>query len=154
MEPTYKRVARVIADLAGLDADKIGPAQSLGQKQAPNFYWHSSVKGAPADPPKPIGLDSLDLVQLAMNLEEEFGISISDEEVDAPALDHVGGLAAFIQGKVDAKPKTYGDIAYQLAAYALRDREPRISDASEDRAGFTTWDGRAVPPAELYGDCS
>lgn len=117
MQQTYQRVCHVIAKMTLIEADKISPSQSLGQRQTPNHYWHCSVKGAL--PPQPIGFDSLDLVQLAMNLEEEFDISISDEEVDSPAIDHVGGLVAFVQGKLDAKPRFYGDIAPQLAVLAL-----------------------------------
>jgi acyl carrier protein len=125
-EPTYKRVCRVIADLAATDADRIGPGQSLGQKQTPNFYWHSQVKGAPL--PAPIGFDSLDLVQLAMNLEEEFAITISDSEVDSRELDHVGGLVAFVQGKLDAKPKprTYGDISPAIEEWCRKHPVPGI----------------------------
>jgi hypothetical protein len=96
-EPTYKRVARVIGHLSGFDPETIGPGQSLGQKASANFYWHSPT------PPTPIGLDSLDLVQLTMELEQEFGIQISDDEADDMRINHVGGLVAFVQGKVDAR---------------------------------------------------
>src|SRR4051812_11669365 len=112
--PTYKRVCQVIGTLAGIDPEKIAPAQALGPSPTPNFYWHNAVKGALE--PTPIDLDSLDRVALAMQLEDEFGITITDDEVDDHALNHVGGLVAFVQGKLDAKPRTYGDLLPALAA--------------------------------------
>jgi acyl carrier protein len=117
MEHTCQRVCRVIGALAGIDPDDIGPGQCLGYVATPNHY---------ADPPaKPLELDSLDRVQLAMHLEDEFSIQITDDEADQPALDHVGGLVAFVQGKLDARgdrfqpfgvgipgaqPMVYGDL--------------------------------------------
>lgn len=140
MEPTYKRVCRVIAELAGTDADSIGPGQSLGQRQTPNFYWQSLVINS--EPPKPIGFDSLDLVQLAMALEEEFDIAISDDEVDSPAIDHVGGLVAFVQGKLDAMFCPSGWMGAPKGYCATTNAEGRLTYRASE------------PPPELYGDCS
>ncbi|HEY1016702.1 MAG TPA: acyl carrier protein [Herpetosiphonaceae bacterium] len=42
--------------------------------------------------------DSLDLVELIMSLEEEFGIEISDE--DAEKLATVGDAEAYVKGKI------------------------------------------------------
>lgn len=229
-EPTYKRVCRVIGELAGIDADGIGPGQSLGQRQTPNFYttdrwtpgakvrWVRSLERRPLavvdlpeltiasrfaplsvtlkecagivplgwldlvekpSEPKPIGLDSLDLIQLAMGLEEEFDISISDAEVDDKRIDHVGGLVAFVQGKLDAMfcppgfmgaPPGYHAVqsphglsyrrivAETRIAFDDQPRPYRISDAAEPTEivyrGPESWDGRPIPPAELNGDCS
>jgi acyl carrier protein len=47
-----------------------------------------------------LGLDSLDLIQLAINLEEAFGIEIPDDDVDDPALGVVSGLIAYVERKV------------------------------------------------------
>jgi acyl carrier protein len=44
--------------------------------------------------------DSLDLVELIMSLEEEFGIEISDE--DAEKLTKVGEAEAYIRAKLSA----------------------------------------------------
>lgn len=105
-EQTYQRVCRVIGDLAGIDPAGIGPGQSLGYEQTPNFYWQPSTKhhqiGDP-HPMRPLELDSLDLWSLIMSLEEEFDIEISDEDAHMPSLGHVGGLVAFVQGKLDAR---------------------------------------------------
>lgn len=59
---THERVVAVIARQAGIAAETIGPKMRL-------------------DAP-PIELDSMDRVELAMKLEEEFSISLPDEEVD------------------------------------------------------------------------
>jgi acyl carrier protein len=52
---------------------------------------------------EPLDLDSLDRIELAMQLEDEFSISISDSEVDSPNLGTVAGLVRFIEGKVETK---------------------------------------------------
>ena len=46
--------------------------------------------------------DSLDIIELVMELEHEFDIVILDEEVD-PNFDSVGHLIDFIQTKVNNK---------------------------------------------------
>ena len=45
-----------------------------------------------------LGADSLDVVELIMGLEDEFGIEISDEE--AEGLQTVGDAVNFIKGQV------------------------------------------------------
>ena len=47
-----------------------------------------------------LGADSLDVVELVMALEEEFGLEISDE--DAEKLSTVGQSIEYIQGHVKA----------------------------------------------------
>jgi acyl carrier protein len=108
-EQTYQRVCRVIGELAAIDPTGIGPGQSLGYEQTPNFYWNGET------PPKPLELDSLDLWQLIMALEEEFGISVSDAEAHEPSLDHVGGLVAFVQGKLDARGDKFARFGVEIA---------------------------------------
>lgn len=46
-----------------------------------------------------LGADSIDLIELIMNLEEEYGISISDEE--AVKLKTVGDVVEFINSQVE-----------------------------------------------------
>ena len=46
-----------------------------------------------------LGADSIDLIELIMNLEEEYGISISDEE--AVKLKTVGDVVDFINYQVE-----------------------------------------------------
>lgn len=46
-----------------------------------------------------LGADSIDLIELIMNLEEEYGVSISDEE--AVKLKTVGDVVDFISSQVD-----------------------------------------------------
>lgn len=45
-------------------------------------------------------LDSLDLIETGMKLEEEFEIAIPDCDVDRPELGTVGGLVAYIEGRL------------------------------------------------------
>ena len=47
-----------------------------------------------------LGVDSLDIVELSMALEEEFGIDELTEEETA-SISTVGDLVRFLQGKVD-----------------------------------------------------
>ncbi len=46
-----------------------------------------------------LGADSIDLIELIMNLEEEYGVSISDEE--AVKLKTVGDVVEFINSQVE-----------------------------------------------------
>ena len=48
-----------------------------------------------------IGADSLDIIELVMELEREFGIQILDDEIDAN-FTTVGHLIDFIQEKYEA----------------------------------------------------
>ena len=50
-----------------------------------------------ADISKDLGADSLDVVELLMALEEEFGVSISDE--DATKIKSVNDIVAYIESK-------------------------------------------------------
>lgn len=45
-----------------------------------------------------LGADSLDLVDLAMSIEDEFDIELSDEVLDK--IKTVGDLAAYIENKI------------------------------------------------------
>lgn len=54
-----EKVKKIVADQLGVDKEKITPDSSFTDD---------------------LGADSLDLVELIMALEEEFGMSISDEE--------------------------------------------------------------------------
>lgn len=47
-----------------------------------------------------LGADSLDLVELSMALEEEFGVEEMSED-DAAAIKTVGDLVRYLQGKID-----------------------------------------------------
>jgi acyl carrier protein len=106
-DQTYQRVSQVIADLVGCAPESIGPGQCLGYRQTTNLYASTETK--------PLELDSLDRVSLAMKLEDEFHIEIPDAEVDDPAIDHVGGLVAFIQGKLDARGDRFAAFGVAVA---------------------------------------
>jgi acyl carrier protein len=55
-----------------------------------------------------LGADSLDIIEMVMALESEFGIVIYDNEVDNN-FTTVGHLIDFVQGKVDKNPYTHLD---------------------------------------------
>lgn len=70
------RLKKLVADQLGVDEAKIVPSASFIDD---------------------LEADSLDLVELIMSLEEEFGIEISDEE--AEKLVTVGDAAEFIKNR-------------------------------------------------------
>jgi acyl carrier protein len=45
-------------------------------------------------------LDSMAVVNLITALEEHFGITVADDEIDAAAFESLGSLACFIEGKL------------------------------------------------------
>lgn len=45
-------------------------------------------------------LDSLDCIEVGMLLEDEFSIDIPDLDVDRPELGTVGGLIAYVEGRL------------------------------------------------------
>lgn len=72
-----------------------------------------------ASPLLALGFDSLDLLQLAMNLEDRCGIDIPDEACDQPELGTVRGLAALIDSlpsmqTVAAEPMQDNQIATDM----------------------------------------
>lgn len=46
-------------------------------------------------------LDSMGVVSLITAMEERFGISIDDDEIDGAVFQTFGSLLAFVQGKLD-----------------------------------------------------
>ena len=71
---TFDKVKEVIIDKLGVEEDKI------------------TVEASFVDD---LGADSLDTVELIMELEEEFGIEIPDE--DAEGLNTVGSIVEYIE---------------------------------------------------------
>jgi len=76
--PTFEKIKGIIVDQLSADPDKVTPDATFEQLEA----------------------DSLDLVELIMALEEEFGIKISDEE--AQSIKSVGDAVAYIDRKRSA----------------------------------------------------
>lgn len=48
-----------------------------------------------------LGLDSLDVIKFVLLVEERFGITIADEEIDAKGLLKVDNLAAYVAGRAE-----------------------------------------------------
>ncbi|ATY85076.1 acyl carrier protein [Kyrpidia spormannii] len=61
MSDTFDRVKRIIVDRLGVDEDKVTMEASFKDD---------------------LGADSLDIVELVMELEDEFGMEISDEDAE------------------------------------------------------------------------
>ncbi len=74
----YEDVKQVIIERLGVDEEKITPETSFRDD---------------------LGADSLDVVELVMEMEDRFGIEVSDD--DAEQLTTVGKVAAFIEKNVD-----------------------------------------------------
>lgn len=74
MADIFEKVKDLIVDQLGVDAQKVTPEASFIED---------------------LGADSIDIVELIMSLEEEFGITISDE--DAQKIRTVGDAVKYIQ---------------------------------------------------------
>lgn len=72
-DDTFSKVADVIADKLGIEKKRITKESTLGD----------------------LGADSLDLVEIIMKMEEQFGIEINDE--DAEKMNNVGQVVDYIQ---------------------------------------------------------
>jgi acyl carrier protein len=77
MATTEERVKSIIVDLLGVDEDKVAPAARFRED---------------------LEADSLDLVELIMAFEDEFGGEISDEE--AQTIETVGDAIKYINEKM------------------------------------------------------
>jgi acyl carrier protein len=76
MADVYDRVKKIIVDRLGVDEEKVKPEASFKDD---------------------LGADSLDVVELVMELEDEFDLEISDEE--AENINKVGEVVAYIESQ-------------------------------------------------------
>lgn len=84
---TYKKVVNIIAEQVGLSPEDLKPDHALND----DF----------------LGLDSLDGVELAMALEEEFGFEIPDEVAEKNVSSTIGQIVKDIEAHLEAsRPKT------------------------------------------------
>ena len=74
---TYDRLKKIIVEQLGVDEEEVTPTASFVED---------------------LNADSLDLVELIMSLEEEFGMEISDE--DAEKIKSVGDAQEYIEEHV------------------------------------------------------
>jgi acyl carrier protein len=51
-----------------------------------------------------LGLDSIDVLEIVLELERTFGVTIADQETGATALLSVDSIAAFIEASRSGKP--------------------------------------------------
>jgi acyl carrier protein len=77
-EPSYDKFRSLIAEQLGVEVDKVTPEASFTED---------------------LKADSLDLVEMVMAFEEEYGMEISDE--DAQKLRTVGEAWDYVKGKVE-----------------------------------------------------
>lgn len=80
MSEIQERVTKIIVEKLGVNADEV--------KDSANFT-------------NDLGADSLDLVELIMELEKEFGVSIPDDE--AEKIQTVGDAIAHIEQALNSK---------------------------------------------------
>lgn len=78
---TMNKVVTLAANVSGVAGDKINGETRLDSG---------------------LGLDSLERIELRLAIEDAFDIVIPDKDADAPALETVGGIAAYVQGRLDA----------------------------------------------------
>jgi acyl carrier protein len=76
-EVVFDRVKKIIVDRLGVDEDKVTPEASFKED---------------------LGADSLDVVELVMELEDEFDLEISDEE--AENINKVGEVVSYIESQL------------------------------------------------------
>ncbi|WP_342512634.1 acyl carrier protein [Sporosarcina sp. FSL K6-1522] len=77
MSTVLERVTKVIVDRLGVDESEVKPEASFRDD---------------------LGADSLDVVELVMELEDEFEMEISDD--DAENISTVGNAVSYIESKV------------------------------------------------------
>jgi acyl carrier protein len=77
MAEVFDRVKKIIVDRLGVDEDKVTPEASFKED---------------------LGADSLDVVELVMELEDEFDLEISDEE--AENINKVGEVVSYIESQL------------------------------------------------------
>src|SRR5436190_21128776 len=77
MATVFERVRKIVVEQLGVDEDQVSPSASFVDD---------------------LNADSLDLVELIMSLEEEFGMEISDEE--AEKIKTVGDAQEYIEEHV------------------------------------------------------
>ena len=73
-----EKIKKVLADQLGVDESKITPNSKIVED---------------------LGADSLDVVELLMNLEEEYGISVSEDE--ATKISTVGDFVSLVESKMN-----------------------------------------------------
>ncbi len=79
MSNVYERIVKIIVDLLGVEPEKVTMDARFRED---------------------LGADSLDLVELVMAFEEEFGGTISDEE--AQQIKTVGDAVRYIESRIAA----------------------------------------------------
>ncbi|RME32875.1 MAG: acyl carrier protein [Thermoflexia bacterium] len=79
MSDVYQRIVKIIVDLLGVEPEKVTMDARFRED---------------------LGADSLDLVELVMAFEEEFGGTISDEE--AQKIKTVGDAVRYIESRMAA----------------------------------------------------
>lgn len=78
-----EQVKNILADVLSLDDAARGALNE-----------HSALLGSIPE------LDSMAVVNLITALEEQFGISVDDDEISATTFETLGSLAAFVQQKL------------------------------------------------------
>lgn len=76
----FEKIKSILSEQLNVKADKIKPESKIVED---------------------LGADSLDVVELLMTMEDDFGVAVSDEE--AVNLKTVGDIVKMLEGKSEAK---------------------------------------------------
>lgn len=96
-ETVASRVAAIITEQLGVEPGKAVPEIRLIPEDYGHHQWSRSG-GGPAD----LGADSLDIVELVMALEDEFGIEIDDDETEKLMTGTVKDWTDLVESKLAA----------------------------------------------------
>ena len=77
MQTTTEKICEILSTQLDIDVDKITPETNIAED---------------------LGADSLDVVELMMSIEEDFGITIDEEDVRS--FRTVGNVAAYIDNRL------------------------------------------------------
>lgn len=91
---TLDQIKKLIAVACGIRAAEVGDNQPLSHKE-----------------PDGLDLDSLDRLELAMAIEERFGIEFPDNDVDRSENGTAAGLAAYVEAKLALKGAKAPEVA-------------------------------------------
>lgn len=92
MNDTDNRVVQVLAEMIGRDVGAITDDHILAPSREQLHMRDTHLD-----------MDSLDVVDFHMHLEEEFGIDIPDEDMDDPAHNTVGGVKTYVARRMREK---------------------------------------------------
>jgi acyl carrier protein len=96
MSDILNRVRHLLVEHLGVEPDQVVPEALL-------VPAHDRQGRVLTSSQSDLGCDSLDVIEIAMAAEEEFGIVITDTETETLNTGTVGNLVAIIESRLQAK---------------------------------------------------